>query len=492
MEFLDGAFILDDPYYSLTIAKNIANGLGPSYGGQYTNGFQPLYVFMMVPVYMITKADLIAPIRASLVICSVIDTLTLLMLLKIFSKIASSYYTLILLCVLWILNFYVILNTLNCLETSLSLLFITVSLYYYMELKKRPNDMRTQIKLGAALGLAVFARLDNIFLIASILILDIIGHVKYKGDNILYIRKIGVILLTALLVYAPWVIYSYVYTGDIYQISGKAVRLLSITLSGEQTSFENFYVIILKGAGLIILYTNAILIGLIVLILLILISLGQYDKKRTLILNLSQSHPLILYGSMLFIVYVFYIFGYWYFYRYFYPLMLMFLSIALISFDYLNSLSIKEAYLQRMQIAIIVVVTAACIINPQFKNIFYDKERSNAGYMNIGLWASRSFKPGTIVGAAQSGAIGYFASNLNIINLDGVVNKECYEALKEKRYIEYIKDKKIEFIVGWVSSFQLIPLRSPNLREGDIIRMGKIKEFKTENYEWFLARVQYP
>jgi hypothetical protein len=59
IEFIDSKFLPDDAYLSLTIAKNIAEGLGPSYSGEYTNGFQPLYVFIMVPVFSIIQNDLI-------------------------------------------------------------------------------------------------------------------------------------------------------------------------------------------------------------------------------------------------------------------------------------------------------------------------------------------------------------------------------------------------------------------------------------------------
>lgn len=86
IEYIDSMFIPDDSYLSLTIAKNIANGLGPIYGNDYTNGFQPLYVFVMVPVYMIFNSDLITPIKASLVILIIFDTLSLFFLLKLLSE----------------------------------------------------------------------------------------------------------------------------------------------------------------------------------------------------------------------------------------------------------------------------------------------------------------------------------------------------------------------------------------------------------------------
>jgi hypothetical protein len=51
LEFLDDLAIPDDAYLSLTLARNIARGHGPLYGLAPTNGFQPLYVFLMAPVF---------------------------------------------------------------------------------------------------------------------------------------------------------------------------------------------------------------------------------------------------------------------------------------------------------------------------------------------------------------------------------------------------------------------------------------------------------
>lgn len=145
-EFIDGPFIQDDSYYVLTIAKNIANGSGPLYTDSYTNGFQPLYVFLIVPVFLFIKSDLFAPIRAMLVINAFLDTLTLFLLLKIFYK-ARSYLTLILLSVLWILSFTVIINSLNGLETPLSVLSIVLTLYLFQKFKDK-DTYKNLVLLG--------------------------------------------------------------------------------------------------------------------------------------------------------------------------------------------------------------------------------------------------------------------------------------------------------------------------------------------------------
>jgi len=49
---IDRRFIPDDTYYTLTIARSIAHGHGPTVDGRtLTSGFQPLQGFLMTPVF---------------------------------------------------------------------------------------------------------------------------------------------------------------------------------------------------------------------------------------------------------------------------------------------------------------------------------------------------------------------------------------------------------------------------------------------------------
>jgi len=60
---LDGKFLADDSYIALTIAKQIALGHGPRFGNYLTNGFQPLYVWLMaIAFYLqpVTQLDQLA------------------------------------------------------------------------------------------------------------------------------------------------------------------------------------------------------------------------------------------------------------------------------------------------------------------------------------------------------------------------------------------------------------------------------------------------
>ena len=109
--------------------------------------------------------------------------------------------------------------------------------------------------------------------------------------------------------------------------------------------------------------------------------------------------------------------------------------------------------------------------------------------MNLGLWARETFEDGTTVGCAQSGGLGYFAENLTVINLDGVVNKECFESMRENRHFDYIRETGVEYIIGWSNRKWFIDLTSESFDHADLVSMGKIEGFRSWGQEWEVYRV---
>ena len=66
--------LVDDAFYSLNIARHLARGDGPTGDGiNRTNGFQPLYVFLMVPAYLVWPEDRIKPIYAALTLQALVN-----------------------------------------------------------------------------------------------------------------------------------------------------------------------------------------------------------------------------------------------------------------------------------------------------------------------------------------------------------------------------------------------------------------------------------
>ena len=181
LEYIDGLVIPDDAYISLHLSRNIAAGLGPSYAGEYTNGFQPLYVFLMVPVFAALQHDLITPIRISLTLSCLVDTLTLWFVLRLLRAWTSSLIAAGVLASVWIFSPYVIVTTVNGLETAIVSCIVVWAWCLYAKYS-RPSETEHRLGrwfiLGLILGLAICARIDATFFLLAVALTQFIVERK--------------------------------------------------------------------------------------------------------------------------------------------------------------------------------------------------------------------------------------------------------------------------------------------------------------------------
>ena len=479
LPLLDGKLIPDDSYLSWQIAKNIANGFGPKYSGNYTNGFQPLYVFVVSPFFRLFS-DPVAPIKCSLFVLAIFDTATLAVILLWVHSFSSSRFVLMITGLLWVVNDYIIRTSLNGLETIMSGFFITLGAYffyriYFLSPQKRYSQF---FILGIIIGFACFTRVDNLIL-ALIIGLFILFYER---------RKINVMLTSAtlfsigvLLIFSIWIIYSNHYLGFWYPESGKAVRFQSLANVNHHPTLSWYGKMIVTGAKQI-LFENG---GLAVLMLFIFI----YGKiKQKFHYRFSIIMPLAIFCISIFLAYTLYIFTPWYFDRYFFPFAILFiLAFAILLDSIVKNIPSKTAY--TLYGSILLFWIAIVLVRGKYADYFIGPENKDLGYMNLALWAKQNLPDSSVVGCSQSGALGYFATNLEVINLDGVVNKECFISLQQKKNIEYIKSVHMNYILGWTVNIDFIKKHSENIKEADISLVNEIKGFRSWNQEWYLYRV---
>ena len=234
-----------------------------------------------------------------------------------------------------------------------------------------------------------------------------------------------------------------------------------------------------------------------VYIVIIAVALAAYPVTRAKIsLPLNELAKkdrsiiiLLIFGALLFSAYTLYIFGPYYFSRYLFPLILLFILTSSLLIDAYSSLFDRKIYRYLTNSILLIFIILATVSQPKYRAFYFSKDSDSKGYMNLGSWAKNNFEDGTRVGCSQTGALGYFADNLEVINIDGVVNKSCYESLVMKRNIEYIKENRIEYIIGWKINMQFIENESENFQPNDLIPMGKIEGFTSWGHLWYLYRV---
>ncbi|MCK5619289.1 MAG: glycosyltransferase family 39 protein, partial [Candidatus Krumholzibacteria bacterium] len=125
-------YLYDDSFYAFQISRNIAEGRGPTFDGVTpTNGFQPLYVYLLVPAYKLLGSDQIAPIYAALTLMALLTAATAALLILIARRYVSDGVALAA-AFLWVFSPVVVRQAANGLETALALFLIASSVYYYL------------------------------------------------------------------------------------------------------------------------------------------------------------------------------------------------------------------------------------------------------------------------------------------------------------------------------------------------------------------------
>ena len=487
LEVIDGRTIPDDAYLSLQIARNIARGLGPWYTTAHTNGFQPLYVFLVVPAYWIFPQDLVAPIRAALVLLTLFDVASLWLLYRLVASFSSSRLTPVVAAIAWIANPYVIRTTLNGLETAVAAFFALWALTVFRRLHRQqtlPSNGQA-LRLGAVVGLAVLARIDSILLgaaLAAVILLE--NRTRWRGA----LRRVAVMALAASVVCVPWLVYSYAYTGDLYPVSGQAVRLVDLdNLRTAAPGFGNWYGPLLRSGLTTIWSCNwPLLVAIAILGAMILPRQGRrpgYEPPRALLAAAG------LFALFLLLAYVLHQYGRWYFDRYLYPFCFVLILGLAVLFEAAAARSRNGRLAQAA--AIVVALVAAFALHGDRGRLTVAADRKNRlGYMQLGQWAARTFPPGSVLGGSQSGALAYFAPQLAVVNLDGVVNKDCYRSIVERRNQQYIVAAGIQQVIGWDINFSFIARHTAHWDPDLMAEPHPIPDLESWGNNWYAVAVR--
>jgi hypothetical protein len=161
-------FTRDDAYYYFKVAQNISEGYGSTFDGiNQTNGYHPLWMLICIPIFALSRFDLILPLRALLLIMSGLSVATGILLYRLIGRIFTPAIGAIA-ALFWVFSSDV-LNTLyqNGLESGIAAFFVILLIYklYEFEQSWRQNGVsKSQIATLALIALlAIFSRLDLVF-----------------------------------------------------------------------------------------------------------------------------------------------------------------------------------------------------------------------------------------------------------------------------------------------------------------------------------------
>jgi hypothetical protein len=180
----------DDGFYYFQVARNLSSGQGFTFDGiNPTNGFHPLWLFLITPFFAFAQVDLLLPLRLLVIFSALVSTGTAILIYRILRGFVSEYVA-ILAGLAWLIIPRIHdMNLHSGVEASInafSILLFWNAVVNFSQTNQRNEILRRLAIVGLLGTLAIFARLDNVFLIALgglWLLLKLWNQPKQKRTN---------------------------------------------------------------------------------------------------------------------------------------------------------------------------------------------------------------------------------------------------------------------------------------------------------------------
>jgi len=519
MEHLVNFPLIDDSFYSLGLARNLALGLGFTHDGVIqTNGFQPLFVFLSAPLYYIFPQDRVTPVYIVLFAQTILAVITGYIIYRLIKKKLGENPALFA-SFLWFLPVTMFKFDINGLETGLYAFFLMLSVYMYVEHIRDFScvTFKSSALFGVVLGLTVLSRNDAFFLIiafiADFILLhknDLLNDRKYLKETS---KKIGLCKITFIIVIFPWFYSNAVNFGSIIPRSGEAVRILSqkFLYSGNVNYFDNPVMYCINNLVYSIKrminqspifepmlwfgsYTNNFRLAIIT-VFGMLGSGGLFlflDRKNVIEFWNKHNMPAFrfawIYSGIMVTAYSFFVFGQHHFPRYYYPIHVVFMFVPAFIIRYLCFRLPK--FLRNAGVLVLAAFFIVVNIGNMETYKFWDIDRGLATYFQTSSCRRKHIKEGDLIAAFQSGALAYFSKN-RVINLDGVVNTEASKSIEKGTMLAYIKSQKIDYIIDVYSQYRALLGKSPEEMVKDKENFELMSDCNFENKDIRIFKVIY-
>jgi hypothetical protein len=377
-------------------------------------------------------------------------------------KISGDEFDALLSVILIFLNPVIIAINFKSLETNFYWLFLILSfLFYDKYLKNSVNrDNYWQYFLfGVLISFAALSRLDGGFYILAFSLYILFF---FKEAFIEKVKKIFISGLGFSIFFVPYLIYNYLTFGNAVPISGRAKvfhnHRLVLSQVGDYFSTKfflyeirrflfpfNFDLFANRGFGIFEQIAVYVVIAVFVFLIVLFIKSGYFKQ---VVFSWKGFGFLVIF---LFFHYSFYTLYFWeYRFYYFLP---EYLIIAMI-FSLLVSKWIENKFQKNRKKSFTLTLVIIVLIFIVGGVKIFSAQHEQTLPLKAAKWIKENIDKEKILASANSGILSYF-TQMRVVNLDGMVNNdELLEAFKggEKKYLEYLKEKKIEYLVDYFLS----------------------------------------
>lgn len=417
----------DDAFIYFVIARNLGAGLGATFDGlKATNGFHPLWAFLIAPIFRLVS-DRDVSIHLVLSVSALCDVAAGALAAKIVSGLTKEEKVAPLLTLgLYVFNPRAIQESANGLETGLAMLVLAACVVAWVQVTTSPQSIRKSVLFGVLSGLTFLARSDLAIILA---LLFVVLLFKRQWSGTIWAG------LVAMVVVAPWFLWSQWQVGTIVQSSGVAIPSLAAYRIQTSTDFGRLwdsllFPIINYSFRYSLIYPGVAVLAAIIGLLFVRWPSGGQPKQLSL--------PALLWVPLVgaFAIVLLHTFVRWYPRGwYFVPLAW---SVALIAGP-LFAQGLAAPIGTRLGRWIVVLL--GVIVVAQGGRMLGEPDYQWQADMRTGAdWLAQNTEPDTRVGAFNAGIYAYY-SGRTVLSLDGLVDWGAIEARQEKRLLDYFVEQ---------------------------------------------------
>lgn len=454
VELLIEKAIPDDAFYYFTLARNLSQGLGPVVANNTpTNGFHPLWALTLWPVYRVV-ADAELAIHLALSLGALFDVLAIYLGYRLLRRLELPPAAGLAFAALY--GFYplAILESVNGLETALSVFFFALTLYLYFGPLRfgQSASLLPYVLFGLAAGLMLLARTDTLFLIVVLSL-----HALWTNRRTLpgLMPRLAIAGAVAGLLLLPWLWWNWATFGTIVQSSAvaapKVVQAHIAATAREATSWRQLWdeaYLPPIHSGFVLLYQYGGL-PLTIFAAVVILQRVRGARSPSRVLHIPGALWLAVAGALLPLL--FHVFVRWYPRNWYFATWAW--AAALAGGPGLAAVlvALKSYRLKSLAVGLLALFFALQSVR-HWQAGFYPWQR----YMLAGArWIATSMPEGALAASFNSGLQTYYGGR-PVANLDGVVNWGAIQALDEKRLLSYSQKEGVDYLVD----FSFYPLQS--------------------------------
>jgi hypothetical protein len=467
----------DDSFYYLKTANNIALGMGSTFDGiNRTNGYHPLWMLNLVPIYWLLPHAPLDALRVVVVLIAVYHTFAAILLYYLVSRLYNEIIGM-LVGLAWALSPFVLRINLNGMESALYALLLLLLIYnitlflkdHEGRWKPRLEQKQPLLVVGLLIALCVLTRLDAIILCAAILISCGFALTRSQGFQ-KTIALIGMLFAPVCLLLGSYLLYNLISFGHLNTVSG-LIKRPAFPIPLQELVLRLLWPIApiytrIGAAAAFSLSAVAFTLGIISLVL--------SRSLRCFTQLVWRRYDWLWIGATLLYGYI--SISQTYIFNWYYVPMILLLTLIFadalgmcMRFLKLHTANITLAWMAAGIIALYALL-AGSEFNARKNDTIYEAFHASA-------WIEKNLPKDAIGAAWNAGVIAYF-SGRQIINLDGLINSyEFYDAMKRGAEPEFVIHQHVAYV------FDMYPVPASG-DSGDFFPAGRWRQFLKPYYEY--------